>query len=146
MKTLSTKKINLFVVYLNTNVKPDVYSSAEEMKSLINDVRPTIKDEIQGFLDIQDKVSDLQRQLMLDSITQDDANSKAKELNQASQKLELTTGDDVIKIDFENEPFNQLMNFFNRTGKGWFVNGERYLDFEKDINKANQQPKTEEKK
>ena len=115
------------------------------MKVLVNEIRPAIKEEAKEFIDVQEKISEIQRKFALDGLTEKDATAEIRELNKQSQKLEFTTGEEIADLELENEPFNQLMNFYNRTGKTWFVNAERYMEFDADINKANQQPKDKEK-
>lgn len=141
MKTLSTTKINAYLAYLNTNLKPSEYASADEMQMIVNDVRPLLRDASREFAEIEDKTKDLRVRLASGAVSQKDANKEAQDLNKRSQELELTVGEETIDIEFENDEFNKFFNFFARVGKEWFSNAERFMAFESDLNEANRQSK-----
>ena len=141
MKTLKTTRLNLYLVYLNTNIKPSDYADAEEMKVLMGDVRPVMKEEILDFLASTDKSMDLQRKFQSGDMTQKDFETQATALNKEMQRTELKIGNEEVSVVFENDAFNKFISFYNRTGKNWFQTAERYMEFDEDMNEANKQVK-----
>ena len=141
MKTLKTNKLNCYVTWINVNIPPKDYNDAEEMKVLINDVRPLFREEIPEFVDLQDKITDMQKDFAIGKIKRIDADRKLNDLNTESRKLELAIGQDEVELKFDDQWATTLINFFNRVGRTWFNDAERYFKFEEQINAMNKQSK-----
>ena len=136
-KTLKTKKLHLYMFWLNSNIKPSEYSTAEEMNSIISEVRTTIAEEIPEFIENNKKILDIQRNFALEDIDEKEANKLLFDLNRQGRKMELTIGEDTVEVELDKEDFGHMLDMFNRLGKEWFNNPESYIEFDVAMNDAN---------
>ena len=141
MKILKTNKLNCYVTWINVNITPKDYNDAEEMKVLVSDIRPLLKEEIPEFVELQDKITDMQKDFATGKIKRIEADRKLNDLNTESRKLELSIGQDEVELQFDDQWATVLMNYFNRVGRTWFNDAERYFNCEKQINAMNKQSK-----
>ena len=141
MKTLKTNKLNCYVTWINVNIPPKDYNDAEEMKVLVSDIRPLLKEEISEFVELQDKITEMQKDFAIGKIKRIEADNKLNDLNMESRKLELSIGQEEVELKFDDQWATVFVNFFNRVGRGWFNDAERYFSFEKQINAMNKQSK-----
>lgn len=136
-KVLKTKKINLYIYWLNCNFKPSDYISAEEMKSIINEVRPALAEQVAELVNSSKEIAEIQRDFSIDKITEKKAIERVAELTKKSRKLEIVTGDDIVTVEFDKDDFSHMFDLFSRVGKDWYNNTETYMEFDRDLNDAN---------
>ena len=142
-KLLKTKKLYLYMYWLNSNIKPGDYSTGEEMNSIISEVRPSIGEVIPEFIENNKSSIDVQRQFALDVLSEKEASTKLVAINKAGRKIELTLGEEIGELELDKSDFGHMFDMFSRVGKDWFNNTENFIEFEKDLNDAN---KDKEKK
>lgn len=134
MKTLKTQKTLAYLVYQNLDIKPDQYSSASEMKTLLNDVQPAIEEEVKDFVSVIKEFNSVRNTLEGDELTK-----KINEVNRKISDLDSSLGKEEISVQLENEAANAFVNFFNKNGMKWFNSGSNYIEFEKSINEMNKE-------
>ena len=123
--------------YLNSNIKPSDYSTAEEMNSIISEVRTSIADLLPEFIENNQKILDVQREFALENINDKEANMQLAELNRKGRKIELTIGEETGELELDKSDFGHMFDMFSRVGKTWFNNTENFIEFDKDLNDAN---------
>jgi len=149
MKTLTTKKVNLVICWNNLRlVPPKAFPTIQEMEKT-SEVFEVLEAAVPTFVEAIMEGDELRKEL---AKTGDLPEGKIKEANEAWQvknkswqartnALEQKEGEEVISIDFENEVFNTFFQQFERWGKEWFGNIKEFLEFRKQLNITNAQPK-----
>ena len=123
--------------WLNSNIKPADYSTAEEMNSIITEVRSSIAEVIPEFIENNKESIDVQREFALDNLTEKEASVKLADINKAGRKIELTIGEETGELELDKSDFGHMFDMFGRVRKTWFNNTENFIEFEKDLNDAN---------
>lgn len=136
MKTLQTKKINLFLVWANLkNMPPRAFNTIDSMERALS-IMETIEGAIPDFV----KISKEGEEIHADPEAKDYV-AKVKEYQKRSLEVETASKDEVISIDFEDAVFNEFFQQEETNGKLWFKTIQDYLAFRKDMIATNGQPK-----
>jgi hypothetical protein len=140
MKTLKTKKINVVTAWnILKNLPPREFASVDEMEKTV-DVIDTLAECVPDFVALLKDESEL---LMSKRgvVSQEEYGKMATALNAQISELELKTGKNDLKCEFEDAVFNSFFQLFEKHGKNWFTTLTDYLAFRKEMNETNQQPK-----
>ena len=139
-KTLHTQRRLAYLVFNNLkNTPPKNFPTLDEMDLTVNDILPVFEGEVEGYIQIRKHAEDINLKLSINEVTQKEADDMIKELNIDAAKFEGQHKNDEVEVEFENSPFNTLFQQFERWGKEWFRTLEDFVDFRKQINKANSQ-------
>jgi hypothetical protein len=140
MKTLKTKKVNVAICWNGLkNVPPKEFSNVGDMETTMT-IIGLLKDEIPEFVEILEKTDKVGIEFQLNPSNPEIVERRASVIKEAS-KVELEKGEELVEIKFENADFNVFFNQFEKWGNNWFYKLEPYLDFRKDMNETNKQPK-----
>lgn len=137
MKTLTTKKVNLVICWNNLRlVPPKAFPTIQEMEKT-SEVFDVLEAAVPTFVEAIMEGDELRKELAKNEAWQ----VKNKIWQAKTNALEQKEGEEIISIDFENEVFNTFFQQFERWGKEWFGNIKEFLEFRKQLNITNAQPK-----
>jgi hypothetical protein len=135
MKTLNTKKINLAICWNGLrNIQPKDFPTIPEMESTVT-ILSLLKEQLKDFSEIIGRLEDI------NAGDEKDADKKRAEALKDLRKVESQQLEDEATIEFENADFNIFFQQFERWGKNWFAKVDVFLNFRKDMNLTNSQPK-----
>jgi len=145
MKTLKTKKVNVAVCWNSLRLMPPkefpTMAELEATTAILDKLQEGIPDFVKSSKELE-KMND---EIILGKINDKEVEDVRKNYFKESSKLELETGDEIVEVEFENGEFNTFFQQFERWGKLWFPRLEGFLNFRKDMNVTNAQPKDKPK-
>ena len=140
MKTLNTKTINVVLCWNNIRtLPPREFASIDEMEKAV-DVIAALAVSIPEFVKV---LKDEQEALSAKrgTVSDEEYQKSAIELNKKISALEVKEANTPVKVGFENEEFSTFFQFCEKWAKNWFATFTEYLQFRKDLNVTNSQPK-----
>lgn len=141
MKLLKTKKVNVAIVYNGLmNTPPKEFPTMAELEQTPVIVEK-LKTEIPEFVKSIGEAEKMNTDIITGKIKNEDIDKARSDYYKVSTNLEMEKGKEVVGIDFENNEFNTFFQQFERWGRNWFIKMEAYLEFRKDMNATNAQPK-----
>jgi len=66
---------------------------------------------------------------------------RREEYLKKTNEIESKNGKEIVKIELENEDFNTFFQQCERWSKNWFNRIDGLMDFRKELNKTNSEPK-----
>jgi len=141
MKILKTKKVNLAICWNGLrNVPPKDFPTVDEMDrtvEILNGLEHTIPEFVKIFRDGEQ----LNIETQSGKIDPKKVGERRATYQKESGEIESKEGKVEVEIEFEDSVFNTFFQQTERWAKNWFMKLEPYLEFRKDINKTNAQPK-----
>jgi hypothetical protein len=146
MKSLSTKKIYVYLIYQNLKrTPPREYPDTNEMVVTVDEILPALESVSAEFITFSKRADDINNDLAADKTTQEEARTKIEELQKEVRAFESSaeaTG--FVTIELNSSAFGILSAQFERWGKGnsekqipgWFNKLEDFVNFSKDIKKV----------
>ena len=143
MKILKSSKANVAICWSGLkHTAPKEFPNIGEMETAAN-ILPLLEERVPEFAILMKEGEQMNIDIQSGKIPM---NNKQEARNNFAKKatiLEQTKGKEMVEIEFEDAAFNTLFQQFERWGKLWFIKLEEYLEFRKDMNSTNSQPKGE---
>lgn len=141
MKLLKSKKVNI-AICLNglMNMPPKDFPTMTEMEHT-PEIIVKLKELIPEFVKSIEDGDKMNLGIITGKIRTEDIDRTRSEYYKVSTNLEKEKGDEIVNIEFENDEFNTFFQQFERWGRLWFIKLEAFLEFRKDLNTTNAQPK-----
>ncbi len=141
MKTLKTKKVNIGIAWngLRT-MPPKEFPSVAEMEATVGTI-DFLKSKVLNLTKIMEESDKLNTDILVGKVKGDEINDRKMEFFKRANEAETKEGQEVIEIVFEDADFNRFFQQFERWGRQWFIKIDAYLEFRKDLNETNRQPK-----
>ena len=142
MKTIATKKINVYLLWNGINLPPKQFNTIGELEA-VSGARKTLAESIPDFVETYNKSIEFYKRMQDPSNPVDEKfNKERDEFNKKSKEQEEKQRDIVVSVDLEDTQFNTLFQIVESKGKDWFNDIDSFLEFRKDINQANSQAKS----
>jgi hypothetical protein len=141
MKILKTKKVNIAICWNSLrSMPPKEFPSITELEATTA-ILETLQEPIPEFVKSVKDGDQMADDIVTGKIKNEEIDKKRAEYFKESSKLELEKGQEEVTVEFETEEFNTFFQQFERWGKLWFMKLEAFLEFRKDMNITNSQPK-----
>ncbi len=145
MKTFKSKKKYLVVVYFFfKNIAPKDIPTMDDMRLIYDNILPKFKEVAKEFIDIQDKVDEIQksfRRLKKEEQEKEQKEADAKLLKLTNQLIELNDNEDEGEIELEDKDFGTMFDILKNNIKTMFRSCENTILFDRDLDSANSKPK-----
>lgn len=146
MKSLSTKKIYVYLVYQNLKrTPPREYPDTNEMVVTVDEILPALEVASGEFVGFSKRADDINNALAAGSTTQEEARAKIEDLQKEVRVFEASPeGTAAVTVELSVSAFGILSAQFERWGKGntekqipgWFSKLEDFVTFSKDVKKV----------
>ena len=146
MKILKTNKLLLAIFYSNLRgLKTEQFKTDEEMEQYRNKLKPTLMAELKDYCDLWEDTKNIQRNFSQKKITEEEVKKAIADSNNKFAELDVINDGKEISLELEDADFNLFFDLFGLIGKKAFTNVDKYLDFKKQLNSTNMQPKEKDK-
>jgi len=146
MKILKTNKLLLAIFYSNLRgLKTEQFKTDEEMEQYRNKLKPTLMAELKDYCTLWEDVKNIQRNFSQKKITDEEVKKAIADSNNKFAELDVINDGKEISLELEDADFNLFFDLFGLIGKKAFTNVDKYLDFKKQLNSTNMQPKEKDK-
>ena len=140
MKILELKKVSIAVVWNGLkSTPPKEFPTIGEIESA-SKVLDKLKETIPEFVKIIEEGEAIGNEIMSGKMTPK-LQKRREEYLKKTIEIENKYGKEIVKIELENEEFNAFFQQCERWAKNWFNKIDGFLDFRKELNKANSAPK-----
>jgi hypothetical protein len=143
MKKIELKKVAAAIVWNGLkSTPPKEFPTMGEIESasrVIEDIEkaiPEFVDIIKGGEEIKNEMMKSVGQKLPASLQK-----KREEYMRKSTEVETKKGKEMVKIEFEDDDFNNFFQQCERWGKNWFTNIGGLMEFRKCLTDANSKPK-----
>ena len=153
MKTLKSQSVKIASVYYNLKaIPPKEFKTTDDMEKQVVIVEklgnavPKFRDHFVNGDEQKSKI--ISGEIKSNGLEGDKNNIQEiyKEFDRKTEELIRDFGKDIVEVEFEDAEFNTLFIFNTSWGKNWFSKVPEYLDWVKDLNETNRQPKQEKVK
>jgi len=146
MKILKTKKVNIAICWSGLrNTPPRDFPAMKEIEATPR-ILTAFKEAVPKFTESIIAGEQMQKDMITGKLNAEEIGKTKEEFFKKSGKIEQEEGNKIVEVEFENDEFNTFFQQFTRWGKNWFQKLEQFLEFVKDMNTTNAQPKVKEKK
>jgi hypothetical protein len=136
MKTISTKRLYLYLVYnALKRTPPKDYPDTNEMVVTVDEILPVLEAASGEFITFRKEADAINSDMLATKITQEEAQTKMIELQKTVRAFELEKGIEVVSAEFSASGFTTLQRQFTEWGKNWFDKLEDFVAFKKDMGK-----------
>ncbi|MBT9165078.1 MAG: hypothetical protein DDT23_01093 [candidate division WS2 bacterium] len=144
MKTLTTKKVFIVICWNGLrSIPPREFPTIGELEQTAK-ILDLFAEPIPEFIEVFEEGEKLNTDILTKKYDEKEIQEKRTEYLNKSNLLEIKAGDEIVEIEFEDAEFNTFFQQFERWGKNWFFKLSAYLEFRKDLNATNSQPKEKE--
>jgi hypothetical protein len=142
MKTLKTKKLYIAICWsFLKNVPPAKYPKIDEIEKTPK-ILEVLKEAVPEYSEIIEAREELTKDYLPNTQITDKAEIEAiTDINTKQLRQENKYEKQVDTIEFEDDYFNTFFQQFERWGKDWFRKIDSFIEFRKDMNETNKQPK-----
>lgn len=148
MKTLRSQAYKLASVYYNLrNTPPKEFQSVDDMEKMVAIVDkiaialPLFKEHFEYGDELKAKIMSGQIKSNGEDGDKNNIQKLYADFDTKTNDLIETHGKEIAEVEFEDAEFNSLFQFNSKWGKTWFAKVPEYIDFLKDLNETNKQPK-----
>ena len=140
MKTLELKKVSVAIAWNGLKITPPKeFPTIGEIESASN-VLDKLKEVIPEFVKIIEEGEAIGNEMMREKMTPE-LQKKREEYLKKTNEIESKNGKEIVKIKLENEDFKNFFQQCERWSKNWFNRIDGLMDFRKELNKTNSEPK-----
>ena len=145
MKSLSTKKIYLYLAFQNLKrTPPREYPDTNEMVVTVDEILPALEAAAGEFIGFSKQADEINNDLASGKTQQDEARAKIAELQKVVGAFEKDGGEAMVTVELSSSAFGIFSAQFERWAKGntekqipgWFNKIEDFVTFSKDIKKV----------
>ena len=139
-KTLELKKVSIAIAWNGLKgTPPKEFPTMGEIESA-SKVIEKLKEAIPEFAKIIEEGEAIGNQMMMGKMTPE-LQKRREEYLKKTNEIESKNGKEIVKIKLENEDFKNFFQQCERWSKNWFGRIDGLMDFRKELNKTNSEPK-----
>ena len=139
-KTLELKKVSVAIAWNGLRgTPPKEFPTMGEIESA-SKVIEELKEAIPEFVKIIEEGEAIGNQMMMGKMTPE-LQKRREEYLKKTNEIESKNGKEIVKIKLENEDFKNFFQQCERWSKNWFGRIDGLMDFRKELNKTNSEPK-----
>jgi len=139
-KTLELKKVSIAIAWNGLkSTPPREFPTIGEIESA-SKVIEKLKEAIPEFVKIIEEGEAIGNQMMMGKMTPE-LQKRREEYLKKTNEIESKNGKEIVKIKLENEDFKNFFQQCERWSKNWFGRIDGLMDFRKELNKTNSEPK-----
>ena len=139
-KTLELKKVSIAIAWNGLRgTPPKEFPTMGEIESA-SKVIEKLKEAIPEFVKIIEEGEAIGNQMMMGKMTPE-LQKRREEYLKKTNEIESKNGKEIVKIELENEDFKNFFQQCERWSKNWFNRIDGLMDFRKELNKTNSEPK-----
>ena len=140
MKNLELKKVSVAITWNGLKgTPPKEFPTIGEIESA-SKVLDKLKETIPEFVEIIEEGEAIGNEMMGGGMTPE-LQKRREEYLKKTNEIESKNGKEIVKIELENEDFKNFFQQCERWSKNWFGRIDGLMDFRKELNKTNSEPK-----